>query len=73
MPLLFPFRILVQGCDSVVECRCAEKLVGSDCEAIAGSISLFSPSDVCLGAGLLRSDVRVELFVGSLGVNADIL
>ena len=63
----------VEVADVVVQGGRREGLARLDVKSCSAVVALLPPTDVGLGACLLRSDVGIELLVGGLLVDADVL
>ena len=55
-----------------MQCRSRERCIGYNLQTTVGCIQLLPPADISLCSVLLRTNVRIELFVYRLAVNAQI-
>ena len=70
---LFLLVAVVEVSDRVVEGARSKLLVREHGEAVAVGIGLLPPAHVALCACLLRTHIGVELLVGCLLIDADVL
>ena len=65
-------KSLIKVVDSIVKCRHSNRFcVGNEAQADATSMGLIPPLHILFAASFLWSDVREELVVSRLIVNAD--